>query len=182
MPECSNVAKLTCQDGLSLFELLIAIAVIGILATVAVPTYRGFVQTAQMAKVSSTYQQAIATAQMTIQADVMQRALGLPERTPTDANGWANLLNPGGALAPGGGDAFQTGEARIRRDGTTATRNGVVVVKRGTDRGDPETGAIGVRFTPKSQVLELWRPAYLSLTKQRAIISAEGVDLREPNS
>ena len=132
---------------------------IGILAAVAVPTYRGFVQTAQMAKVSSTYQQAIATAQMTIQADVMQRALGLPERTPTDANGWANLLNPGGALAPGGGDAFQTGEARIRRNGTTATRNGVFVVKRGSDRGDPETEAIVLRFTAQSLVCFLYTSA-----------------------
>ena len=182
MSVCSIVARRARQDGLSLFELLIAIAVIGILAAVAVPTYQGFIRTSQMTKVSSTYQQAIATAQLTIQADEMRRAVGLPEKTPTDANGWADLLNPNGAMAPGGGDAFQTGEARVRRNGSTAMRNGVVVVKRGSDRGDPETGAIGIRLTPRDQVLELWRPAYLSLTRQRAIISAEGVDLREPNN
>jgi len=182
LPAPSIVATRTREAGLSLCELLIAIAVIGILASVAVPTYQSFMQTAQMTKVSSTYQQAIQIAQITIQADEMRRAVGLPEKTPIDANGWADLLNPNGALAPGGGAAFQTGEPRTRRNGSTAMRNGVVVVEQGTDRGNPETGAIGIRFTPRAQALELWRPAYLSLKKQRAIITADGVDLREPNN
>lgn len=166
------------QTGVSLFELMIALAVIGLLAGVAVPTYRSFIETANMTKVSSNFDQAIRVARNTFQMNETRLAIGLTPATPDTTEDWIALLNANGALSPGGDPAY-----------VDSSNN------RNSGRGDAETGAIGIRWTPAAPAkyrrngdlrkdavtakLEIWRPRYLSLTEQRATITDDGVDIKD---
>ena len=51
------------QGGFSLFELMIAVAVVGILSAVAVPAYRSYIDTAAMTRVTANFEQGIRVAQ-----------------------------------------------------------------------------------------------------------------------
>ena len=43
------------QQGFSFFELMIAVAAVGILSAVAIPAYRGYIDTANMTKVTASF-------------------------------------------------------------------------------------------------------------------------------
>ena len=115
------------QSGFSLFELLIAIAVVGLLSAFAIPAYRSYIDTANMTKVTANFEQAIRMAQNTYAQHRTRIAIGLPTPLPNDTQGWIDLLNSTGVEAPGGGPAY------IESNNNQTT-----------GRGDPVTGAIGV--------------------------------------
>ncbi len=154
--------------GFSLFELMITVAVIGIISAIAVPAYRSYIETANMTKVTANFEEAVRLGRSTFTKDKTRIAIGLPATAPNDTAGWIAIFDKSNTSAPGGGPAF-----------IPSTNN------KDTGRGDKVTGAIGVKWkaaktgsNPKPARLELWRPLYLSLVEQRARLEGDDIDVK----
>jgi prepilin-type N-terminal cleavage/methylation domain-containing protein len=140
------------QKGFSFFELMIAVAVVGTLAAVAIPAYQGYIDTANMTKVTASFEESVRVVTNTFSRRKTKIALGIVEDMPDSTADWITALNPNSKDAPGGGPAF-----------IPSTNQG---------KGDPITGAIGVKWAGKeSKKLELWRPLYVTLTGKKVDIS-----------
>ena len=127
------------------------VAIIGLLASVALGAYQGNVATARAAKMLHHYGDSDRLVKSLFANAQATRAVGGTVVFPATANEWLSEINPGNALAPGGGAAFVTGT------------------------GDTQTGAVGVVYTGSfvgndAQVV-LYRPAYSGLTAASTTIS-----------
>ena len=137
--------------GFTLIELLIVIAIIGLLASVASSAYLGYLEDARTSKVLTHYNQARQYVAARFMHTQTQIATGVPATLPASAAEWIAELNPSGALAPAGGNAYVAGT------------------------GNTATGAIGVQSsgsfaTMDAQVI-LTRPAYAGLAANSVSIT-----------
>ena len=127
---------MNAQKGFTLIELMIVVAIIGILAAVALPAYQDYTARAKMSEVVL----AATTCKNTIQeaADA-----GLPT-TPT-ANGWGCGESAGSASTPASTPASTDGTAvksRYVKNLTTTAAGAISVVAQNIKANDPNGKAI----------------------------------------
>ena len=132
--------RLRTQHGFSLIELMIAVAIIGVLAAAAIPAYRSYIESSNMTKVNTHYRQGIRFIESEFRRLRTEIAIGTTNAAQADADytnaDWIEALNGDGGKAPDGTDAYAAtpgdagGVVGVSTTGTFATDDLVVTLTR----------------------------------------------------
>ena len=139
------------QEGFSLVEMVISVAILAILAAVAIPAYQDYIATTNVSKVLGNWGEAKNLTKSTFTKGHVQTALNHTVSVPASDSDWMAVYNSNGGLAPGGGLAYVAGS------------------------GISATGQIGVTYSgsfPMTAQVILDLPAYESITAQTVTIVA----------